>query len=283
MKFGITMFPTDEAMRPDELAIAVEDRGFDSLWFPEHTHIPASRDTPYPGGGDLPREYARTHDPLVALAFAAGVTERLLLGTGVCLVVERDPIVLAKEVASLDALSGGRVLFGVGAGWNREEMRNHGTDPATRFELLRERVEAMKQIWTQDEATYHGDFVNFDRVWSWPKPVRRPHPPIVIGGAGASALQRVVDYGDEWMPIARGWGAGDLARRVAELRRLAQEAGRGHIPVTAYSASSKPESVEQFAEAGVERLVFWAPPAPADQVLPLLDRYAPLVERYAGA
>lgn len=280
MKFGITMFPTDEAMRPDELAIAVEERGFESLWFPEHTHIPASRATPYPGGGDLPREYSRTHDPLIALTMAAAVTERILLGTGVCLVVERDPIVLAKEVASLDLLSGGRVQLGVGAGWNEEEMRNHGTDPATRFRLLRERCEAMKAIWTQDEASYHGDLVDFDRIWSWPKPVQRPHPPILIGGGGPKALQRVVDYGDAWMPIARGWDSANLGGRIAELQRLAAEAGRGTIPVSLYSASSKPEAIEEYEAMGVERIVFWAPPAPADQVLPLLDRYAPLVERF---
>lgn len=280
MKFGITMFPTDEAMRPDELAIAVEDRGFHSLWFPEHTHIPASRETPYPAGGELPREYTRTYDPFVGLSFAAGVTSRLLLGTGVCLVVERDPIVLAKEVASLDALSGGRFQFGVGAGWNREEMSNHGTVPETRLRLLRERIEAMKAIWTHDEATYHGEFVDFERVWSWPKPVQRPHPPIVVGGGGPTVLRRTVEYGDAWMPTGRNWDTADLGGRIAELRRLSEEAGRDPVPVYLYSASSKPEAVERYRELGVELLVFWAPPAPADVVLPQLDKYAQLVERF---
>lgn len=283
MRFGVTMFPTDEAMRPDELAREVESHGFDSLWFPEHTHIPSARQTPYPAGGELPREYSRTHDPLVALSWAAAVTERIQLGTGVCLVVERDPIVLAKEVASLDFLSGGRFQFGIGAGWNREEMQHHGTDPVTRFALLRERVLAMKEIWANDEAEYHGEFVDFAPLWSWPKPVQRPHPPIVIGGGGPKALERVVDYGDAWMPIARGWDSEGLAARIAELQRLAAEAGRGRIPVTLYSASSKPDAIEQYAAMGVDGIVFWLPPAPRDQVLPLLERYAPVVEQFPDA
>src|SRR5919198_2739981 len=172
MDFGVMMFPTDYAVAPGELARMAEDRGFESLFFPEHTHIPASRRTPYPGGGDLPREYSHTHDPFVALTAAAAATERLLVGTGICLVIERDPITTAKEVASLDLVSGGRFLFGVGGGWNLEEMANHGTDPKRRWALLRERVLAMKRIWAEDEAEYHGELVNFDKLWSWPKPVQ---------------------------------------------------------------------------------------------------------------
>jgi probable F420-dependent oxidoreductase len=283
VKFGVTMFPTDESMRPDALARAVEERELESLWFPEHTHIPASRQTPYPAGGELPREYTRTHDPLVALAFAAGATQRLLLGTGVCLVVERDPIVTAKEVASLDVLSGGRVLFGVGAGWNREEMRNHGTQPGSRFALLRERVLAMREIWAEDEAEFHGEFVDFDPIWSWPKPAQRPHPPVIVGGGGAGVLERVLEYGDGWMPIARGWDSEKLAERVAELRRRAREAGRPRPEVSLYAASSKPDALETYAEMGVDRVVWWLPPAGEDDVLPLLERYASTAAEFAKA
>src|SRR2546423_1919274 len=193
------MFPTDYAIAPADLGRLAEERGFESLWFPEHTHIPASRETPYPGGGELPPEYSHTHDPFVALAQVAAVTERLRVATGICLVIQRDPIVTAKEVASLDALSGGRFIFGVGAGWNREEMLDHGTDPGRRFGVMRERIEAMKAIWTSDEASYHGRYVDFDRIWSWPKPAQRPHPPIIVGGNGELVLERVVGYGDRRM------------------------------------------------------------------------------------
>nr|MBA2505176.1 TIGR03619 family F420-dependent LLM class oxidoreductase [Thermoleophilaceae bacterium] len=181
MKFGVAHFLTDYGVGAAELALMVEERGFESLLVPEHTHIPAHRATPYPAGGELPQEYSHTLDPFVALATAAAVTKELRIGTGICLAIEHDPIVLAKQVASLDHESGGRFIFGVGAGWNEEEMRNHGTDPARRFGVLRERVEAMKAIWSQDEASYHGDHVNFDGIWSWPKPVQKPHPPILLG------------------------------------------------------------------------------------------------------
>src|SRR4051794_27554494 len=200
MNFGVAIFPTEDAQGPAELARMAEDRGFESLLFPEHTHIPASRETPYPAGGELPPEYSRTYDPFVALGFAAAATERLRIGTGICLVVERDPIVTAKAVASLDVLSDGRMVFGIGAGWNREEMRSHGTDPRTRMRLMRERVEAIKAIWSQDEASYDGEFVSFERIWCWPKPVQKPHPPIVVGGNGPTVLDRVLSFGDAWMP-----------------------------------------------------------------------------------
>ena len=228
MKLGIAMFTTDYSVDPVTLARLVEERGFESLFFPEHTHIPVSRKTPYPAGGELPREYSHIYDPFVALAAAATATERIKLATGICLVIERDPIVTAKEVASLDMVSGGRFLFGVGAGWNLEEMENHGTNPKRRFSIMRERIEAMKAIWTQDEAEYHGEHVDFDPIWSWPKPVQKPHPPILVGGNGEKVLERVVAYGDEWMPNPqRG-----VRERIAELQRLAEEAGRGPIPVT---------------------------------------------------
>jgi probable F420-dependent oxidoreductase len=282
VKFGAMMFPTDYSMRPAELARALEERGYESLFLPEHSHIPMSRETPYPGGGDLPKEYADTLDPFVALASAAAVTERLRLGTGVALVIQRDPIHLAKEVATLDLLSGGRVLLGVGGGWNREEMRDHGTDPARRWKVLRERVEAMKALWTQKEAEYHGEFVDFGPTWQWPKPVQKPHPPILIGGDGAHTLQRVVRYGDGWMPI--GPRAGErLGARIEELQRLAAEAGRDPIPVSVFGAVPRAEAVEHLVALGVERIIFPLPPRPAGEVLPLIERQTRLVEQYAEA
>src|ERR671933_2285814 len=218
MDVGLTIFPTDTTLDPVELGLLAEERGFESLWFPEHTHIPASRETPWPGGRDLPQQYWHTYDPFVALSAVAQATERLKLGTGICLVIERDPITTAKEVASLDQLSGGRFLFGIGAGWNREEMQNHGTDPRRRFSLMRERIEAMKAIWASDEAEYHGEHVDFDPIWSWPKPVQRPHPPVVVGGNGEKVLDRVLDYGDEWMPNVGREGIDSLAARIRELQ-----------------------------------------------------------------
>src|SRR3954463_16136077 len=216
LQFGVAMFPTDYAIDPVALGRLAEERGFESLWFPEHTHIPTSRDTPYPAGGDLPPEYWHTHDPFVALAAVAAATERLKVGTGICLVVERDPITTAKEVASLDVVSGGRFMFGVGAGWNREEMANHGTDPDGRFGLMRERIEAMKAIWSEDEAESQGRYLTFDPIVSWPKPVQKPHPPVVVGGNGPKVLDRVLAFGDEWMPNR----VGDDDEFVARLHQL---------------------------------------------------------------
>ena len=277
MKFGVYMFPTDYAIDPVSLGRAVEGHGFESLFVPEHTHIPTSRRSPFPGGGELPKEYSHTLDPFVALGAVAAATERLMLGTGICLVIERDPITLAKEVASLDFISGGRVLFGIGGGWNREEMENHGTDPTRRWKVLRERIEAMQQIWTEDAAEYHGEFVDFDPIWQWPKPIQKPHPSVIIGGDGANTLQRVVRYGDGWMPIGR---RADFKARIDELNRLAAEAGRADIPVTIFGAAPKPEVIDAYAEAGVERLLFHLPPAPRDEVLPLLDQRAELVRQH---
>ena len=278
MKFGAVMFVTDYSMPVTELARALEDNGFDSLWVPEHTHIPTSRRTPWLGRQELPEEYKHTLDPFVALAAAAAVTTTLELGTGICLVTERDPIVTAKAVASLDHLSNGRVLFGVSAGWNREELENHGTRFETRWRVLRERIEAMKLIWTNDVAEYHGEFVDFEPLWSWPKPVRKPHPPVVVGGNGPRALQRVVSYGDEWLPI---WDRGaNVHDRIPELRRLADEAGRGHIPVGIYGAPTDAAEIEQLSDAGVERLVYWLRPALADAVLPRIEQVAKVIEYF---
>ena len=279
MKFGVTMFPTDYAIPVTELARACEDLGFDSLIFPEHTHIPSSRQTPWPGGAELPKEYSHTLDPFVAMAAAAAVTQKLLVGTGVCLVMERDPITMAKEVASVDHLSGGRVILGIGAGWNIEEMQNHGTDPKTRFALMKDRVLAMKQIWTQDEASYHSKFTNFDAIWSWPKPVAKPHPPILIGGDGPHTLKRVVDYGDEWMPIM-GRTGNVLAERIKELQGLAKEAGRGPIPVSVFAAPPKADMIEQLEKSGVTRCVFVLPPVESVEALSRLGRYGDVVKAY---
>ncbi|HLW45800.1 MAG TPA: LLM class F420-dependent oxidoreductase [Acidimicrobiales bacterium] len=279
MKFGIVMFPTDYAIAPAELGREVEARGFESLFFPEHTHIPVSRRSPWPGGPELPEEYKHTHDPFVALSAAAAVTGRLLVGTGICLVIERDPIITAKEVASLDFLSGGRFLFGVGAGWNREEMEDHGTDPRTRMALLQERVEAMKAIWAEDEASYHGRFVDFDAMWSWPKPAQRPHPPVIVGGSGPTVIDRVLAIGDEWMPI-RMPDPEALGRQIAELQGRAQDAGRGPVPVTLFGASRDPATIERLAEVGVTRAVLAIRPEGRDKVLSVLDRDAGLLERF---
>jgi probable F420-dependent oxidoreductase len=279
LKFGLEMFPTDYSIDAVSLGKAAEEHGFESLFFPEHTHIPTSRLSPWPGGAELPQEYSHTLDPFVALAAVAAVTKNLMLGTGICLVIERDPIVLAKEVASLDFLSGGRVLFGIGGGWNLEEMENHGTKPSIRWKILRERILAMKEIWTKDEAEYHGQYVNFDPIWSWPKPAAKPHPPIIVGGSGPRTLDRVLEWGDEWMPIG-GRGSGALGEKIAELRSRAKAMGRGHIPVSIFGARADPAAIQELEEAGVDRCVFGLPPASADRVLPIVERYATVAQAY---
>jgi len=282
MDFGVMMFPTDYAVGPNEIARMAEERGFESLFFPEHTHIPASRETAYPGGGELPDEYSHTHDPFVALTAAADATEHLLIGTGICLVIERDPITTAKEVASLDQLSGGRFLFGVGAGWNREEMVNHGTDPSRRFSVMRERIEAMKAIWSEDEASYHGRYVDFDRIWSWPKPAQRPHPPVIVGGNGERVLDRVVAYGDEWMPN-RIESVGELQARMDRLGQLAADAGRQAPKVGLYAAPAKAAEMEAYEAIGVARYVLFVPPVPRPEAEARLDHLIGLIEEYRAA
>lgn len=277
MLFGVAIFPTDYAIRPDELARELEQRGFESLWFPEHTHIPANRRTPYPAGGDLPKEYWHTHDPFVALTAAAMATTKLRVATGICLIIERDPITTAKEVASLDMLSGGRFIFGIGGGWNAEEMENHGTNYKLRWRLLRERVLAMKEIWTKDEAEFHGEFVNFDKLWSYPKPVQKPHPPILMGGDGATTFDRVVEFCDGWMPI--GYRLANLAGKIADLRARAEHAGRDpqSISITIFGATPERAAIEKLEALGVERAVFMLPSAERDVVMPLVDTYAGLI------
>ena len=280
MKIGVVIFATDESIRIDELARALEERGFESLVLPEHTHIPKSRRSPWPGGPNLPREYWHTFDPFVALATAAAVTTRLRIGTAICLLVQRDPITTAKAVASLDFLSNGRFIFGIGGGWNAEEMENHGTDFKKRWRILRERVLAMKEIWTKEEAEFHGEFVNFDPIWSHPKPVQKPHPPVFLGVNTPNARQRVVEYGDGWLPIVAR--AGDLASGIADLRQRAEKAGRdpSSIAVTAYGAKPEESVLSGYEKLGVERALFSLPSAGRETVLPLLDNYAKLVRTF---
>ena len=274
MKFGVAIFPTDYAISMIELAPAAEDLGFESLWVAEHSHIPVSRESPWPGGSELPKHYWHTMDPFVALTAAALASKKIRVATGICLLIERDPIHTATEAASLDLLSNGRFIFGVGGGWNREEMADHGTDFHTRWKLLRERTEAIKAIWTQDVAEYHGELVDFSPMWSWPKPVQKPHPPVILGGAGPNILERVVRYADGWMP-----NRGDVYERIPELQRMAEEAGRGPIPVTYYPRATA-EDIERGEKAGIERLIWYVPPDGRDAALKKLDELGKLIRPY---
>jgi probable F420-dependent oxidoreductase len=279
MHKAVSIFPTDASISPAELAVACEERGFESLWVAEHSHIPASRKTPFPGGGELPKMYYDALDPFVVLAAAASVTRSIKLATGVCLVIQRDPIQTAKQVASLDQLSKGRFLFGVGAGWNLEEMANHGTtDPGRRGTLLRERIEAMKAIWTEKQAEYHGEFVDFDPIFAWPKPVQKPHPPIHVGGAWPQAARRAIKWGDGWIPVGDPEGA---IKRLPELRALAQDAGRdpAAIEVSIYYAPADPALLGRLRDAGVARVIFGVPTEAREKVLPILDRYRELARQ----
>jgi probable F420-dependent oxidoreductase len=276
MHLGIFSYNVAYGARPDELARAAEERGFESFWVGEHTHIPAARQTPYPGGEPLPKPYYHMADPFVSLMAAAAATRTIKLGTGICLVVEHDPLVLAKSVATLDWLSGGRVLFGIGGGWNREEMEHHGTPFAKRWRVLRERVLAMKALWTQEEASFHGEFVNFDRAISFPKPVQRPHPPILFGGATDQGRARVVDYCDGWIPV--DVLLDDLPAAIADLQRKAQAAGRRpdelSVSVFAFKPPT-PDAVKRMEDMGVVRVTMVAPRR-LDDALPFLDRMATL-------
>ena len=281
------MFPADYAIAPAELARAAEQNGFESLFFPEHTHIPASRISPWPGGAELPREYWHTHDPFVGLAAAAAVTSDLKVGTGIALVTERDPILMAKQVATLDHISDGRLILGVGAGWNAEEMENHGTPFAARWKVLRERILAMKAIWSDEEAEFHGDYVDFDTVWSYPKPKQAGGPPILLGAASKYMYKRIAEYCDGWFPIyqdeARAAASG--ANDYSESMRLTQEAWdgadrEGSPNFTIFGVGPDAAAVERCMEHGFDRIVFALPPAEADQVLPLLERYANLKHQH---
>jgi probable F420-dependent oxidoreductase len=280
MKLGITMFATDYAMRPDELARACEERGFESVWFPEHTHIPASLRTPPPIGTKVPRYLWHLHDLFVTLTIAAAVTKTIKVGSGICLVIERDPIILAKEVASVDQLSGGRLLFGIGGGWNAEEMENHGTPFHRRWKVLRERIEAMKMIWTEEAAEYHGEFVNFDPIWSYPKPHQQPHPPIILGTLSTKGLHRVVQYCDGWIPT--GVRIEELPAAIKDLHARAEQIGRkpSDVPVSIFGAPVEEAVLHRYQELGIKRVVFTVPSKEKDQVLPLLDIYAALLPKF---
>jgi probable F420-dependent oxidoreductase len=278
MRFGLIMYPTHRAMDPVSLGRAAEERAFESLFFAEHTHIPTNSRRPGTDGDQPLDGYAHSYDPFVALSMVAATTRTLKLGTGVCLVVQRDPIITAKEVASLDHLSGGRFLFGVGAGWNREEMTNHGTHPADRMAVLSERMHAMQEIWTNDRAAYHGRYVNFDPIWSWPKPVTKPYPPILVGGNGPAVEDRVLDFGDEWFPqgVTRD-NVGPFAKRAAMLQRRAGALGRGPVPITLFGAQPDPVSIEAYEAVGVTRCLFVLAEQDRERLLPTLDRLAGVV------
>ena len=274
--FGVQIFPTDQTIQPVEIAKAVEERGLDSLFFPEHTHIPVSRKTPFPGGTDLPDWYWRSHDPFVALTAAAAVTSRIKIGTGICLVIERDPITLAKECASLDVISEGRFILGIGAGWNVEEMENHGANYKNRWKIVREKILAMKQIWNQDEAEFHGDYVGFDPIWSWPKPVQAGGPPIWLGANSKWAFDRVAEYCDGWMPIG-GSGSGGMDN----LKDACEKRGRNvnDITIALFGAPTDADQVKSRLDQGFTEMIFGLPQSAPDKVLAQLDKIAAVVEQ----
>ena len=275
MHIGLTIFPTEYSIQPPELAIEAEARDFESLWLPEHSHIPTSRKSPWPGGPELPKYYYESYDPFVSLGAAAAVTKKIKLATGICLVVERDPIHTAKEVSTVDRLSGGRFIFGIGGGWNAEEMANHGTDFATRFKLMRERIEAMKAIWTQTRTKFASEFVRFDEMMQWPKPLQKPHPPIIVGGGFPHAAKRAIAYGNGWIPIGGRLNIFDV---LPQFRKMAEDAGRDPASLSFDVFGAKPDLdlFKRYSDAGVDRVVLGLPSKSRDDVLPLLDRFAAL-------
>jgi probable F420-dependent oxidoreductase len=284
MDFGAGIFFTEYSVAPAALAVALEERGFESLWAPEHSHIPASRRTPAPGGGELPKRYYEVMDPFVTLSAAAAATKRLKIGTGVCLLIQRDTIQTAKLVASIDRVSDGRFLFGIGGGWNAEEMEDHGTAYPTRFRKMREQVAAMKEIWTTEKPEYHGEFVDFPPMMTWPKPVQKPYPPIIVGGAFPWAARRAIRYGDGWIPIAGGGRHGDPLDFLPRFRRMTEEASRDprSLSITVGGAPEDPDLLKRYRDLGVARVNFPVPPAPRDEVMPVLDRLANLMQQIGG-
>ncbi len=282
MKVGAFYFPTDYGIDVAELARALEDRGFDSLFVPEHTHIPLSRKTPFPAGGDLPKRYAHTHDPFVALAFAAAATKKLTIGTGICLVPQHEPIATAKAIASLDMLSRGRFVFGIGAGWNVDEMENHGATYNTRFAIMREHVLAMKEIWLKEESSFHGKYVNFDPIWSWPKPLRKAGPPVILGGETDYTLQRVVEYCDGWFPRPRQGFTGALA--VERLKKMADSKGRDFkdFTITVFGAPPDAAAIAEYDKAGIQYALLAIPDLSRDEILKHLDKTAALAKAYSA-
>ena len=281
MHFGAFMFHTDYSMPIVELAQACEARGFESLWAPEHSHIPLSRKSPFPGGGELPKMYYDAMDPFVILTAAAAATKTLKVGTGVCLVIQRDTIQTAKLVASIDQISGGRFLFGIGGGWNREEIENHGTAFDTRMLKMREQIEAMKAIWTEAKPEYHGDIVDFDTLMTWPKPVQKPHPPVILGGAFPWAARRAVRYGDGWYPNAT---SGNPEEYMPAFRKMAADAGRdpAALPVTIGGAPDDLDRLKQFRDLGAARVNVTLMSDKRDQLLPILDRWAGHIRQLRG-
>ena len=284
MHFGAAMFFTDASMRPGELGALLEERGFESLWVPEHSHIPLVRSKPFPGGPELPRPYYDIMDPCLVLTAAAVATKTLKVGTGVCLINQRDPIQTAKMVGSIDQLSAGRFLFGVGNGWNKEEMEDHGTVFETRHVLSRERIEAMKAIWTQDTAEYHGEFVNFAPMQTWPKPMQKPYPPIIVGGAFPYGARRAVRYGDGWIPGGGGIGHADIAQMLPQFHKLAIDSGRdpASLPVTLFRITEDRDRLHRYRDLGIARVVISLPAAQKDAILPILDRWDPLMRVVAA-
>jgi probable F420-dependent oxidoreductase len=281
MEFGALMFFTEYAIPATEFAQALEARGFESVWAPEHSHIPTSRKSPWPGGGELPKVYYEAMDPFVSLTAAAVATKTLKVATGVCLIQQRDPIQTAKLVASIDQISGGRFLFGVGGGWNAEEMADHGTEFRTRFKLVRERIEAMKEIWTKTKAEYHGEMVDFPEMMAWPKPVQKPHPPILVGGAFPQAARRAVRYGDGWAPIAGRGPDGDVDELLPRFHQMLSEAGRDpqSVPVTLFGVPEDADRLARYRDKAITRVVVMLPSAKSDTILPTLDRWAELIRR----
>jgi probable F420-dependent oxidoreductase len=279
MDFGAAMFFTDYSMAPDELARALEARGFESVWAPEHSHIPSSRRTPFPSGGELPKKYYDAMDPFVTLTAAATATRTLKIGTGVCLVIQRDTIQTAKLVASLDQVAGGRFLFGIGGGWNQDEIESHGTVFRTRFRKMREQVEAMKEIWTKSEPEYHGEIVEVVRMRTWPKPVQKPHPPVIVGGAFPYGARRAIRYGDGWIPHVRRPHYEDVSEFLPQFRQMANEAGRdpASVPVTVWGVTENRDRLLSYRDHGVARVVVSLDSAKADRILPELDRWAELI------
>ncbi len=275
MQFGAAMFFTDYSMTPAALGRALEERGFESVWAPEHSHIPLSRKSPFPGGGDLPKRYYDCMDPFVTLTAAAAATTTLKVGTGVCLVNQRDPIQTAKQVASIDQVSEGRFLFGIGIGWNADEMENHGTTFETRAKLSRERIEAMKEIWTKSKAEYHGEFVNFDPMMAWPKPVQKPHPPVIVGGAFPQGARRALRYGNGWIPIA-GRAALDMDDILSRFKQMAAEAGRdpAEVPLSLFGSSDDVDHLKRNRDRGIARTVISLESDKEDKILPVLDHWA---------
>jgi len=280
MDFGASMFFTDYSMRPGELGQALEARGFESVWAPEHSHIPSSRLSQPASGGELGKQYYDVMDPFVTLTAAAMATRTLKIATGVCLVIQRDTIQTAKLVASLDQVSGGRFLFGIGGGWNREEMADHGAEFKTRFKKMREQIEAMRAIWTQSEPEYHGDIVDFPKMRTWPKPVQKPYPPVIVGGAFPHSARRAIRYGDGWVPNASRPGYADVTEFLPQFRQLAADAGRdpASVPISIFGAPENLDRLKRYRDRGIARIVVTLPSAKADEILPVLDRWAPLIK-----